>query len=77
MKEEQAPEKYLRNSKDVYTVKFAYTNDNEPKVSFTHTFVNERVKAKITLEKRDAETKQAVAQGDATLAKSSIWTVCP
>lgn len=48
MKEEQAPEKYLRNSKDVYTFKFAYTNDNEPKVSFTHTFVNERVKAKIT-----------------------------
>ena len=70
VKEEQAPEKYLRNSKDVYTFKFAYTNDNEPKVSFTHTFVNERVKAKITLEKRDAETKQAVAQGDATLEKA-------
>lgn len=70
VKEEQAPQGYLRNSKDVYTFKFAYTSDSEPKVSFTHTFVNERVKAKISLEKRDAETKQAVAQGDATLEKA-------
>lgn len=60
----------MRNSKDVYTFKFSYTSDSEPKVSFTHTFVNERVKAKISLEKRDAETKQAVAQGDATLEKA-------
>lgn len=70
IKEEQAPQGYLRNSKDVYTFKFLYTSDSEPKVSFTHTFVNERVKAKISLEKRDAETKQAVAQGDATLEKA-------
>ncbi len=70
VKEEQAPQGYLRNSKDVYTFKFSYTSDSEPKVSFTHTFVNERVKAKISLEKRDAETKQAVAQGDATLEKA-------
>ena len=70
VKEEQAPQGYLRNSKDVYTFKFAYTSDSEPKVSFTHTFVNERVKAKISLEKRDAETKKAVAQGDATLEKA-------
>ena len=75
VKEEQAPQGYLRNSKDVYTFKFSYISDSEPKVSFTHTFVNERVKAKISLEKRDAETKQAVAQGDATLEKSSLWTV--
>ena len=70
VKEEQAPQGYLKNSKDVYTFKFSYTSDSEPKVSFTHTFVNERVKAKISLEKRDAETKQAVAQGDATLEKA-------
>ena len=70
VKEEQAPQGYLRNSKDVYTFKFSYTSDSESKVSFTHTFVNERVKAKISLEKRDAETKQAVAQGDATLEKA-------
>lgn len=70
VKEEQAPQGYLRNSKDVYTFKFSYTSDSEPKVSFTHTFVNERVKAKISLEKRDTETKQAVAQGDATLEKA-------
>ena len=70
VKEEQAPQGYLRNSKDVYTFKFSYTSDSEPKVSFTHTFVNDRVKAKISLEKRDAETKQAVAQGDATLEKA-------
>ena len=70
VKEEQAPQGYLRNSKDVYTFKFSYTSDSEPKVSFTYTFVNERVKAKISLEKRDAETKQAVAQGDATLEKA-------
>ena len=70
VKEEQAPQGYLRNSKDVYTFKFSYTSDSEPKVSFTHTFVNERVKAKISLKKRDAETKQAVAQGDATLEKA-------
>ena len=70
VKEEQAPQGYLRNSKDVYTFKFSYTSDSEPKVSFTHTFVNERVKAKISLEKRGAETKQAVAQGDATLEKA-------
>ena len=70
VKEEQAPQGYLRNSKDVYTFKFSYTSDSKPKVSFTHTFVNERVKAKISLEKRDAETKQAVAQGDATLEKA-------
>lgn len=70
VKEEQAPQGYLRNSKDVYTFKFLYTSDSEPKVSFTHIFVNERVKVKISLEKRDAETKQAVAQGDATLEKA-------
>lgn len=70
VKEEQAPEGYLRNTEDVYSFRFSYTNDSEPKVSFSHTFVNERVSASIALEKKDAESKQVVAQGDATLEKA-------
>lgn len=67
VKEEQAPEGYLRNTKDVYSFAFSYTNDSEAVVSFSHTFTNERVNAKISLHKKDAETNQAVPQGDATL----------
>ena len=37
------------------------------KVTFTHTFTNERVNAVIRLQKKDAETNQAVPQGDAVL----------
>ena len=70
VKEVQAPEGYLRNSEDSYAFTFSYTNDSEPKVSFSHTFVNERVKASISLEKKDAEKKQAEPQGDATLEKA-------
>lgn len=70
VKEIQAPEGYLRNLQDVYSFTFSYTNDSEPKVVFFHTFVNERVNAKITLQKRDAETNQTVAQGDASLEKA-------
>ena len=70
VKEIQAPEGYLRNLQDVYSFTFSYTNDSEPKVVFSHTFVNERVNAKITLQKRDAETNQTVAQGDASLEKA-------
>ena len=47
VKEEQAPEGYLRNMDDVYSFKFSYTSDSEAVVSFTHTFANERVNAKI------------------------------
>ena len=67
MKEIQAPEGYVRNQEDVYSFTFSYTNDSEAKVTFTHTFVNERVNATIKLQKKDAETNQAVPQGDATL----------
>lgn len=70
VQEDQAPEGYLRNQKDIYTFKFAYTNDKEAVVTFTHTFVNERVNARIELQKKDAETNQAEPQGDATLEKA-------
>ena len=72
MKEIQAPEGYVRNQADVYSFDFTYTNDNEAKVTFTHTFINERVNATIRLQKKDAETNQAIPQGDATL-KNAVY----
>lgn len=70
VKEEQAPNGYVRNTKDVFTFEFAYTNDREAVVSFSHTFVNERVRAKISLQKKDKETNTNQSQGDATLEKA-------
>ena len=70
VKEVQAPEGYVRNTDDVYTFAFSYTNDKEAKQTFKHTFKNERVTAKISLQKQDKETKKAVPQGDATLEKA-------
>ena len=70
VKEVQAPEGYVRNTDDVYTFAFSYTNDKEAKQTFKHTFKNERVTAKISLQKQDKETKKAVSQGDATLEKA-------
>ena len=70
VKEVQAPEGYVRNIDDVYTFAFSYTNDKEAKQTFKHTFKNERVTAKISLQKQDKETKKAVSQGDATLEKA-------
>ena len=72
VKEDQAPEGYVRNTEDVYTFKFSYTNDKEATVSFSHTFGNERVTAKINLYKVDKETGKAVPQGDATL-KGAVY----
>ena len=72
VKEDQAPEGYVRNTEDVYTFKFSYTNDKEATVSFSHTFSNDRVTAKINLYKVDKETGKAVPQGDATL-KSAVY----
>lgn len=72
IKEIQAPEGYVRNQADVYSFTFSYTNDSEEKVTFTHTFVNERVNATIKLQKKDAETNQTVPQGDATL-KNAVY----
>ena len=65
----------MRNTDDVYTFAFSYTNDKEAKQTFKHTFKNERVTAKISLQKQDKETKKAVPQA-MPLWKSSIWTVC-
>lgn len=67
VKEMQAPENYLRNTSDVYSFHFSYTSDEDAVVSFTHTFVNERVNAAITLQKKDAETNTNQPQGDASL----------
>ena len=72
VKEDQAPEGYVRNTEDVYTFKFSYTNDKEAIVSFAHTFSNDRVTAKINLFKVDKETGKAVPQGDATL-KGAVY----
>lgn len=59
VKEEQAPSGYQRNKEDIYSFKFSYTNDSEADVSFSHTFVNERVTAKIFLKKKmQKQTKQ-------------------
>ena len=66
-KEIQAPEGYLRNTEDVYSFRFSYTNDQEAKVTFSHTFANERVNAIIRLQKKDKETNKNIPQGDATL----------
>lgn len=70
VKEVQAPEGYVRNTEDVYSFTFSYTNDQEASVTFTHTFANERVRATITLQKKDKETNQAIYQGDAALEKA-------
>ena len=67
VKEIQAPEGYLRNTEDVYSFRFGYTNDREAKVSFSHIFANERVNATIRLQKKDKETNKNIPQGDATL----------
>ena len=72
VKEDQAPKGYVRNTEDVYTFKFSYTNDKEATVSFAHTFSNDRVTAKINLYKVDKETGKAVPQGDATL-KGAVY----
>lgn len=72
VKEDQAPEGYVRNTENVYTFKFSYTNDKEATVLFAHTFSNDRVTAKINLFKVDKETGKAVPQGDATL-KGAVY----
>lgn len=56
VKELQAPENYFRNSEDVFSFRFQYTNDKQASVAFTHTFENERVNATIHLVKKDKET---------------------
>lgn len=67
VKELQAPANYFRNSDEVYSFDFLYTNDKEATVSFSHTFSNEHVSASIHLVKKDKETGN-VTQGDAKFA---------
>ena len=67
IKEIQAPEGYVRNTEDIYSFRFSYTNDTEAKVTFSHIFANERVNATIRLQKKDKETNKNIPQGDATL----------
>ena len=77
VKEIQAPEGYVRNQEDVYSFTFSYTNDSEAKVTFTHTFVNERVNATITpAEKRRRDEPGSSTRGCHT-GKCSVWPVCP
>ena len=64
VKELQAPENYFRNSEDVFSFRFQYTNDKQASVAFIHTFENERVNATIHLVKKDKETGKET-QGDA------------
>lgn len=65
IREVQAPHGYVRNTQDQYVFTFAYTKDTEPVLSFSHTFVNQRVNAVLHLMKRDVQTGKA--QGDAVL----------
>lgn len=65
VKELQAPYGYYRNTEEAYEFTFSYTDSKEPELLFQHTFLNERVNAKIQLLKRDKE--EGAAQGDATL----------
>ena len=67
VKEILAPSGYIRNEKDVYSFQFSYTNDEQAQISFSHTFLNDRISATISLNKKDAETKENKAQGDASL----------
>lgn len=71
MQEAQAPNLYVRNTEDSYSFQFAYTNDKETVVKFSHTFMNERVNAKINLVKKDDKTG-GIPQGDATL-KGAVY----
>lgn len=71
IKELKAPDGYVRNSADVYSFTFQYTNDKEATVTFSHVFQNERVDAKIQLKKKDKEAGDK-PQGDATL-KGAVY----
>lgn len=67
VKEIQAPPNYLKNEEDTYAFRFEAANGSEAKVSFAHTFTNERASATIRLVKVDKETGESIPQGDASL----------
>ncbi len=66
--ESQAPSGYVRDEADVYSFHFGLLPETKGTASFSHTFANDRVTAKIHLYKLDQETKKAVPQGDASLS---------
>ena len=66
VKELEAPGNYVRNEEDIFTFATSYTSDTEPTITFSHTFMNERVRARIDLVKLDLETSEKT-QGDASL----------
>ncbi|MEO2624148.1 SpaA isopeptide-forming pilin-related protein [Blautia wexlerae] len=75
VKEDQAPEGYVRNTEDVYTFKFSYTNDKEATVSFSYRdqdtpvitydekWQNARQKVKVTVLKKEKDTERVLAGG--------------
>lgn len=65
IKELQAPDKYLRNTEEIFRFSLDSASDKETHIKVSHTFENVRVNAKIRFTKKDAET--GTAQGDATL----------
>ena len=69
VKEIQAPMDYFRNQTDTFKFTFNYTNEKQAEVAFSHTFVNERVNARIDLTKVDKET--GIPQGDAKFLKAT------
>ena len=60
----------LRSVKEMCIRDSSYTNDKEAKQTFKHTFKNERVTAKISLQKQDKETKKAVDRKSTRLNSS-------
>lgn len=62
IKESKARDGYVL-SKDVYT--FTFDQKKEDVTTFTHEYINDRVKGKLSITKTDSEKKSA--QGDATL----------
>lgn len=72
IKETLAPENYVRNSEDVYSFTFNYLDETKASANFSYTFENDRTTAKIAINKVDAETNKAVAQGDASL-KGAVY----
>lgn len=61
IKELQAPMNYILNKDDIYHFKFAYTNGQEAKVKFEHSFTNERQRVRLRIKKQDAKTERPLS----------------
>ena len=51
VKELSAPTGYKLNKTDVYSFTTTYTNDQQEKITFSHTFTNEEIRGKLTIYK--------------------------